>query len=420
MVDKGSLFERAKVLFLTYAGPLGLEQKYPGQALTTRLTTPDKSIKYRISLGRDDGSVQVFPAYRVQFNDDLGPYKGGLRFHPQVTLDEVTALAFWMYLKTAVVNLPFGGAKGGIAVDYQSLSMPEKERLTKKFALMLTNDIGADTDIPAPDVNTGAREMGWMLHAWRMSSGHYDRGMITGKPVDMGGSLGRAEATGRGVVIVLLEAARDLGLAPEEATAAVQGFGNVGRHAALELGRQGTKVVAVSDVSGGVMNEAGLDLEALSAHVARTGLVQGFPGGRSVGHLDVLTAKCDFLIPAALEDAITAAVSRDIQARIICEGANGPTTQEAAEILNRRGVQVVPDVLANAGGVTVSYFEWVQNRQEFYWPIGKVLDRLSTKMVDAYRQIAERAKEARCSLRQSAYEIAIERIVQITMERGVH
>jgi len=419
MIDKGTLFERAKALFLTYAEPLDLEQKYPGQAITERLTTPDKSITYRISLARDDGSVQVFRAYRVQFNDDLGPYKGGLRFHPQVTLDHVTALAFWMYLKTAVVNIPFGGAKGGIAVDYRALSVPEQERLTKKFALMLTNDIGADTDIPAPDVNTGAREMGWMLHAWRMSSGRYDRAMITGKPVDLGGSQGRTEATGRGVVIVLMEAARDLGIAPEGATAAVQGFGNVGRHAALELARRGTKVIAVSDIGGGVMNEAGLDLDALSAHVARTGSVTGFPGGRTVGHPDVLTAKCDFLIPAALEDAITAEVSRNIQARIIGEGANGPTTKEAAEILGQRGIQVVPDVLANAGGVTVSYFEWVQNRQEFYWPIGEVMDRLTTKMVDAYRQIAQRAKDTHCSLRQAAYEIAIERIVQITMERGV-
>lgn len=419
MIAKGSLFERAKALFMKYAEPLGLEQKYPRQSITARLTTPDKSITYRISLGRDDGSVQVFPAYRVQFNDDLGPYKGGLRFHPQVTLDEVTALAFWMYLKTAVVNVPFGGAKGGIAVDYKSLSTPEQERLTKKFALMLTNDIGPDTDIPAPDVNTGAREMGWMLHAWRMSSGRYDRAMITGKPIEFGGSQGRAEATGRGVVIVLCEAARDLGIAPEGATAAVQGFGNVGRQAALELARRGTKVIAVSDINGGVMNEAGLDLEGLSGHVARTGSVIGFPGGRAVGHLDVLTAKCDFLIPAALEDAITAEISRAVQARIICEGANGPTTQEAAEILCQRGIQVVPDVLANAGGVTVSYFEWVQNRQEFYWPIGEVMDRLTTKMVDAYRQMAQRAQDRRCSLRQAAYEIAIERIVRITMARGV-
>jgi glutamate dehydrogenase (NAD(P)+) len=306
-----------------------------------------------------------------------------------------------------------------VAVDYRALSRAEQERLTKKFAIMLTNDIGADTDIPAPDVNTGAREMAWMLHAWRMNSGRYDRAMITGKPVDLGGSQGRTEATGRGVVIVLNEAARDLGIDPSGATAAVQGFGNVGRHAAFELARRGTKVVAVSDVQGAVANESGLDLEALSCYSDRTGSVVGFPDARPVDHLDVLTAKCDFLVPAALEDAITADVAQNIQARLVVEGANGPTTQEAADILCRRGIQVVPDVLANAGGVTVSYFEWVQNRQEFYWPLEEVMTRLTTKMVDAYRQIADRAQQVKCSLRQSAYELAIERIVKITLERGV-
>lgn len=419
MTDQASVFERAKAVFLHYAQPLDLEQRYPGLAITERLTAPDKSISYRLSLQKDDGTVRVLRAYRVQFNDDLGPYKGGLRFHPQVTLDEVTALAFWMYLKTAVVNVPFGGAKGGVAVDYRALSRAEQERLTKKFAIMLTNDIGADTDIPAPDVNTGAREMAWMLHAWRMNSGRYDRAMITGKPVDLGGSQGRTEATGRGVVIVLNEAARDLGIDPAGATAAVQGFGNVGRHAAFELARRGTKVVAVSDVHGAVANESGLNLEALSCFSDRTGSVVGYPDARPVDHLDVLTAKCDFLVPAALEDAITASVAQNVQARLVVEGANGPTTQEAADILCRRGIQVVPDVLANAGGVTVSYFEWVQNRQEYYWSLDEVTSRLTTKMVDAYRQIADRAQHVKCSLRQSAYELAIERIVKITLERGV-
>ena len=209
--DGQTLFDRAKALFCHYAAPLELEQKYPGLSLLERLTTPDKSISYRLSLQMDDGTIRVFRAYRVQFNDDLGPYKGGLRFHPQVTLDEVTALAFWMYLKTAIMNIPFGGAKGGVAVDYPALSSAERERLTKKFATMLTSDVGPNTDIPAPDVNTGAREMAWMLHSWRMASHHYDRGMITGKPIELGGSLGRVEATGYGVVTALLEAARDLG-----------------------------------------------------------------------------------------------------------------------------------------------------------------------------------------------------------------
>jgi len=271
MPTEKSLFERAKALFMHYAEPMRLEEKHPGQSILERLTTPDKSIIYRLSLQMDDGSIRVFRAYRVQFNDDLGPYKGGLRFHPRVSLDEVTALAFWMYLKTAVVDVPFGGAKGGIAVDYPALSLAERERLTKKFAIMLTNDVGHDTDVPAPDMATGPREMGWMLHAWRMTSGRYDRGMITGKPLDLGGSQGRLEATGIGVVACLAACARDQGIDPQGATAAVQGFGNVGRHAALELLRQGARVVAVSDVQGGVANAEGLDIPALIEHTDRTG-----------------------------------------------------------------------------------------------------------------------------------------------------
>lgn len=413
-----TLFGRAKAMFLHYAAPLGLERKYPGLSVLERLTTPDKCITYRLSLQMDDGTIKAFPAYRVQFNDDLGPYKGGLRFHPQVTLDEVTALAFWMYVKTAVVNIPFGGAKGGIAVDYPALSLAEKERLTKKFAIMLASDVGPDTDIPAPDVNTGAREMAWMLHAWRMSSHHYDRGMVTGKPIELGGSQGRAEATGRGVVITLAEAAGDLGIDLQNATAAVQGFGNVGRNAALELVRRGCRVIAVSDVAGAVYNPGGLDIDALAAHSRATGSVAGFPGGTPVDHRAVLCAKCDFLVPAALEECITADIARDLQARMVVEGANGPTTMEADQILQARGIQVVPDVLANAGGVTVSYFEWVQNRQEYYWTHEEVIQRLTSRMLDAYRRTAERARDRRCSLRQAAYESAIERVAQITVERG--
>jgi len=419
MSTSGNLFERAKAIFLQYAEPLQLDARYPGKSLTNRLTTPDKSIIYRLSLQMDDGSIRAFGAYRVQFNDDLGPYKGGIRFHPQVSLDEVTALAFWMYLKTAVVNLPFGGAKGGIAVDYRRLSITEQERLTKKFAIMLQNDIGHDTDIPAPDVNTGAREMAWMLDTWRMTSGHYDRAMITGKPLNLGGSQGRVEATGRGVITMLMEAASDRGIDPQGATAAVQGFGNVGQHAALELVRRGTRVIAVSDVAGAVGDPAGLDIAALVDHVRRSGAVTGFSGGRPLTHCEVLTADCDFLVPAALEDAITAEIAPEIRARIIAEGANGPTTQEAARILEARDICVVPDVVANAGGVTVSYFEWVQNRQEYYWTHQEVIERMTAKMVAAYREMAQRARDRQCSLRQAAYEIAIDRVVQVSLERGV-
>ena len=415
---EGTVFDRAKALFLHYAEPLGLEQKHPGMALTDRLTTPDKSISFRLSLQKDDGSIEVFPAHRVQFNDDLGPYKGGLRFHPQVTLDEVKALAFWMYLKTAVVDIPFGGAKGGITVDYKKLSQPEKERLTKKFAMVLANDIGEDTDIPAPDVNTGPQEMAWMSHAWRMSSGRYRRGMVTGKPVALGGSLGRVEATGRGCAITLVEAARDDGIDPAGARLSMQGFGNAGQYAAIEMDRQGSRLVAVSDSRAAIANPDGIDVAALIRHKEETGCVADFPYSHPIDHREVLTCDCEFLIPAALEDAITAEIAHEVKAKLIAEAANGPTTQEAVHILYDRGVTVVPDVLANAGGVIVSYFEWVQNRHEYYWTHGEVIERMTDRLVSAYRQIAERAKAEDTSLRQAAYENAIERVVRVALERG--
>ncbi len=419
MSQNDSVFDRAKALFLHFAEPLQLEQRYAGCSLLRRLTTPDKTITFRLSLQMDDGTIKVIDAYRVQFNDDLGPYKGGLRFHPQVSLDEITALAFWMYLKTAVVDIPFGGAKGGIKIDYQNLSAAEQERLTKKFAIMLTSSIGEDTDIPAPDVNTGAREMAWMLDAWRMTSGSYHRDMVTGKPLDMGGSQGRVESTGRGCITTLAQAAADAGIDPEGATAAVQGFGKVGRNAALELVRRGCRVIAVSDIDGAVFCQDGLDVPALAEHSDRTGSVAGFPGGQAIEHGGVLTAECDFLVPAALEDAITEQIAPDIRAKIIAEGANGPTTQDAMRILHDKGVIVVPDILANAGGVIVSYFEWVQNRQQYYWTHEQVIQRMTKKLVQAYRRIADRAGQRNTSLRQAAYEIAIERVVGAMLERGV-
>ncbi|MBN1588440.1 MAG: Glu/Leu/Phe/Val dehydrogenase [Pirellulales bacterium] len=415
---EGTVFDRAKALFLHYAEPLQLDAKYPGMALPQRLTIPDKSITVRLTLQKDNGTVEVFDAYRVQFNDDLGPYKGGLRFHPQVSLDEVKALAFWMYLKTAVVSIPFGGAKGGIAVDYKALSLAEKERLTKKFAIVLANDIGADTDIPAPDVNTGPREMAWMSHAWRMARGKYERAMITGKPLDNGGSLGRTEATGYGCAITLLEAARDKGVDPNGARYAVQGFGNAGQYAALEMSRHGSRLIAVCDSRAAIGNPEGLDVEALIRHKEQTGCVADFPGSKPIDPPEVLTADCEFLIPAALEDAITKEISPDVKAKVISEAANGPMTQEAMEILFKKGTVVVPDILANAGGVTVSYFEWVQNRQEYYWTHEVVMERLTKRLVDSYRRIYERAQAEKTSLRQAAYEGAIERVVRIALERG--
>jgi len=414
-----SVFEHAKERFLRYAAPLQLEQKYSGRCLPDRLIVPDKSLTFRLSLQMDDGTIKIFDAYRVQFNDDRGPYKGGLRFHPQVNLDEVTALAFWMYIKTAVVGIPFGGAKGGVAVDYKALSQAEKERLTKKFAIMLADDVGQDKDIPAPDVNTGPREMAWMLDVWRRTCGVYQHAMITGKPIDMGGSLGRTEATGMGCVITLLEAARDLGINPDGATAVIQGFGNAGQYSALELLKSNTKIIAVSDSRSAVHNPDGLDIVALIEHKTSTGAVSGFKDGREIDQAELLTMKCDFLIPAALEDSITKDIAHDIKAKIISEAANGPTAPEADDILFKKGICVVPDVLANAGGVTVSYFEWVQNRQQFYWTLDEVNERLTKIMIDAYRDTAGRAKKHKVSLREAAYGIAIERVVQATLQRGV-
>ncbi|MBN2022371.1 MAG: Glu/Leu/Phe/Val dehydrogenase [Pirellulales bacterium] len=418
MSTNGSVFDRARALFLHYAEPLDLERRYPGLELHKRLTSPDKIIAVRLSLQKDDGTIRVYDAFRVQFNDDLGPYKGGLRFHPQVTLDEVQALAFWMYIKTAVVNIPFGGAKGGITVDYKSLSLAEKERLTKKFAIVLANDIGENTDIPAPDVNTGPREMAWMSHAWRMTRGRYHRGMVTGKPLHLGGSEGRVEATGHGCATTLLEAARDQGVDPHGAKLVVQGFGNAGRYAAVELAKRGAKLIIASDSRAAIHNPDGLDVDALIAFKDRTGSVAGFPGSRPIDPGEVFVAPCDFLVPAALEDCITAEIAPKIQAKIIAEAANGPTTQDAVHILFKRGITVVPDVLANAGGVTVSYFEWVQNRQEYYWTRDEVIDRMNARLANAYRQIADRAKEEKTSLRQAAYQCAIERVVRAALERG--
>ena len=332
-----SVFDRAKATFLKYAEPMKLDEKYPGRGVLERMTTPDKTVAFRLSLEMDDGTVQIFRAYRVQFNDDLGPYKGGLRFHPSVTEDEMKAMAFWMYLKTAVADVPFGGAKGGIAVDYPSLSRSEKERLTKRFALMLHGLVGESTDIPAPDVNTGPREMAWMLDAWRMADGSYSRGMITGKPLDMGGSEGRAESTGRGCIITLGEVACDMGIDMRGATASIQGFGNVGQGAARELQRRGCKVIAVSDINGGILNLSGLDVETLIAHTQRTGSILGCPNAKAIGREMVLTTRCDFLIPAALEDSITIHNANDIQARIVCEGANGPDHAQGRRDTARQG-----------------------------------------------------------------------------------
>ena len=416
--DPRNPYTLAKQTFLRYAEAIELARRRPGRDLLNRMTTPDRSIEFRLSLTRDDGTIVAFSGSRVQFNDDRGPYKGGLRFHPTATLDHCKALAFWMYLKTAVVDIPFGGSKGGIAVDYDSLSLGEKERLTKKYALILRNDIGQQKDIPAPDVGTGEREMTWIMDAWRMIHGEYDRGIVTGKPVAIGGSQGRASATGRGVFFCIQEAARKWRMNLKGMTAAVQGFGKVGSHAAAFLAGAGVKVVAANDVNGAVTSPNGLDVPALVRHVDESGGVSAFPGGEPMERDALLEMDVDILVPAALENAITSDNAEKVKARLIAEGANGPTTPAADDILAERGVRVIPDILCNAGGVTVSYFEWVQNRQEFYWPADQVDRELHRIMTGAFANVTSAAETHACTLREAAYRIAIERVAEAMIRRG--
>ncbi|MBI2441792.1 MAG: Glu/Leu/Phe/Val dehydrogenase [Lentisphaerae bacterium] len=393
---------------------LNFGKRFQGQAIIERLRIPDKVIMFRATVQLDRSGLKVFNCYRIQHSDVLGPYKGGIRFHPEVDTDEVTALALLMTLKTAVVNIPYGGAKGGITLDPKMLSVTELERLVRKYTFRLVNDIGPNIDIPAPDMGTSAREMAWIFDEYRK---HRDSalGVVTGKPVSLGGSLGRKEATGRGVVCAMLEAAKDLNL--KNFTVAVQGFGNVGSHAALYCFEQGIKVTAVQDIAGGVCNPEGLNVPELVKYCDQTGGVVDFPGGKPLD--DIVAYPCDVLMPCAKESMITAENAGQIKAKLIVEGANGPTTEEADRILDERKILVVPDILANAGGVIVSYFEWVQNREGFYWEEEDVNNRLFTRLRKAYASVKETAAAKKVTLRQAAYCIALEKITQAMISRGV-
>lgn len=419
MPSSKNTFSLAKEYFHTFAAPLELDKRFPRANLLERLSEPDKSIEFRVSLQRDSGEIQSFKAYRVQFNDDLGPYKGGLRFHPVVNLDEMKAMAFWMSLKTAVVNIPFGGAKGGISVDYQQLSLAEKERLTKRYTMVLVNDLGPNKDVPAPDVNTGEREMSWIMSTWRMIHGHHERAIVTGKPVDLGGSRGRRTATGRGVFFCISEAAGQMGLVLKNSTAAVQGFGNVGGASAQFLHEAGVRVQAVSTVQGALFNSQGLDIPALAEHCHLGRPFSEFPDATKLPPDDLLALDVDILVPAALEHAITAENAGKIRARMVAEGANGPVTPDADKILVSKGVTVIPDILCNAGGVIVSYFEWVQNRQEFYWPEEQVDRELKRMITGAYADVFAASQKGHTTLRGAAYQIGIERMAAAAIRRGV-
>ena len=341
----------------------------------------------------DNGEIKVFTGYRVQYNVTLGPAKGGIRYHPDVTLDEVTTLAAWMTWKCAVAQLPFGGGKGGVICDPTKMSKRELEALTRRYTAEIIDAIGPDKDVPAPDVNTNEQIMAWISDTYSMHVGHSSTSVVTGKPVEMGGSLGRREATGRGVMIVARESAKHLGFGLKGSRVAVQGFGNVGSIGAELMAREGAKIIGVTDWKGGVQNDKGLDIAKLIAHVAKHKTVAGFEGGEPLGAKEVFKLDVDILVPAALEKQITEENVNDIKARLIVEGANGPTTPEAHKALHERGVFVVPDILANAGGVTTSYFEWVQDRHGYFWTEKEVNERLEAKMCEAFNVVLATAQK---------------------------
>jgi len=409
-----NVLENAISLVEKTADILNFNKRFHGQEIIERLRIPDKVIMFRASVQLDRGGLKVFTCYRVQHSDILGCYKGGIRFHPDVDLDEVKALALWMSLKTSLVGIPYGGAKGGITVDPKTLSVTELERLVRKYTSRLVNDIGPNIDIPAPDMGTGAREMAWIYDEYRKYR-DVARGVVTGKPIALGGSLGRKEATGRGVVCTMLEAVKDLGL--KNYTVGVQGFGNVGAHAALDCFERGIKVVAILDITGAACNPEGLNVPEMVKYRDQTGGIEGFPGGKPFE--DIVSYPCDVFLPCAKENMITEENAASVKTKLIVEGANGPTTPEADKILDERKIVVVPDILANAGGVIVSYFEWVQNREGFYWEEEDVNTRLFNRLRKAYAAVKEMAGAKKVSLRQAAYCIALEKIVQAMISRGV-
>ncbi len=386
------------------------------------LKHPKREFIVSIPVRMDDGSVKIFTGYRVQHNFALGPTKGGFRYHPNVTLDEVRALAMWMTWKCAVMDLPYGGAKGGVKVDPKQLSEGELERLTRRYAFELIPIIGPEKDIPAPDVNTNPRTMAWFMDTYSMAVGYTSPGVVTGKPIEIGGSKGRVEATGKGVIFILNELVKKLDLKPENVRIAIQGFGNVGSHAALDAYRTGYKVVAVSDVSGGIYDPNGLNIPNVFDWVMQNPNKQitSYPEYSKITNKELLELEdIDVLIPAALEGVITENNADNIKARVIIEGANGPTTPEAEKILLGKNKIVVPDVLANAGGVTVSYFEWVQDLQSFFWEEEEINSRLKKIMVKAFDRVWTYSKEQNVSLRMAAYAYAVSKVARALELRGI-
>ena len=389
-------------------------------SLWKMLTMPKRQIIVSCPVLMDNGTVEIFTGYRVQYNITLGPAKGGIRYHPDVTLDEVKALAAWMTWKCAVAGVPFGGGKGGVICDPTKMSRRELEALTRRYVAEIMDAIGPDKDVPAPDVNTNEQVMAWVMDTYSMHVGHTENAVVTGKPIQMGGSLGRREATGRGVMISTREAAKHIGLQIKGATVAVQGFGNVGSVSADLLSQIGAKIVAVTDWKGGVYDAGGLHIPSLIDWVNQHKTVAGFPKADPLDGGKIFELDVDILIPAALEKQITADNAPKIKAKIVAEGANGPTTPEAHKHLYERGVFVIPDILANAGGVTTSYFEWVQNRHGYFWEESEVNERLERKMVEAFNTVLETALKYKTDMRTAAYVVAINRVAEVTKLRGMY
>jgi len=384
------------------------------------LRHPEKQIIVSVPVMMDNGEIEVFTGYRVLYNTSRGPGKGGIRFDMQVNLDEVQALAAWMTWKCAVVNLPFGGAKGGVICDPLKMSAGELERLTRRYTAAIIHTLGPDSDVPAPDVNTNERVMAWIMDTYSMHHRHTVTAVVTGKPIEMGGSLGRREATGRGCMIVTKEALKHLGMPMTGATVAVQGFGNVGSVAADLLVKEGCVVKGISDRTGAYWNEKGIDIPAAIQYVKDHKTLEGFKGGSPINNEELLTSKVDVLVPAALENVITSKNAAKIQAKIICEGANGPTTANADSILAEKNIFVIPDILANAGGVTVSYFEWVQDRGGYFWSEESVNERLTDIMTRSFSDVLKLATQHKVDMRTAAYMLSISRVATVHRLRGIY
>ena len=413
MVSKEmTVYEEVNVFFDRAADRLGMDD-----GLREMLRRPWRELQVSVPIRTDDGDIKVYTGYRVQHNGARGPYKGGVRYHPLADLDEIRALASLMTWKNALVDIPFGGAKGGIQCDPRSMSDAELNRLTRRYTMQIEHLLGVNRDIPAPDLGTNAQTMAWMMDTYGQIHG-YSPGIVTGKPVELGGSVGRDSATGRGAVFVLREAAKDIGISLEGARIVVQGFGQVGSWTVRLLGEMGCNVIAVSDVEGGVYNPGGIDIDALIRHKESSGSVSNFIGGDSISNEDLLELECEFLVPAAIDKVIHRDNATKVKAKVVVEAANHPLTPEADDILNEAGVTVIPDILANAGGVIVSYFEWTQNLYQHQWDMERVNNELSRIMTRAYVAVKEKTATEHITLREAAFLIGVGRVAKVARMRG--